>query len=285
MILIADSGSTKTIWAAKNNNFATSFFQTKGYNPYHVQADEIVSDLLIHVPENICKQQVEQIYFFGAGCSNAQNKSIITQAVKSVFPNAYVKVASDIEGAAMALFGKEKGIVCILGTGSNAAIWDGNKPQQHTPPLGYILGDEGSGTHMGIRFLKKYLRKEFDNELLEYFHSKIEFSDAEIMNMIYKSSDTKRFLASFVPLLSSRIENPEIEQIVIESFRSFFSVFILKIPEYKEFPVGFCGSPAFFFKNILAEVASEYDVQVEKIIINPIEELVRFYCGDFYKSK
>jgi len=275
MILVADSGSSKTIWSAGLPNSSPVFFHTKGYNPLHISSEEMSSDLLCNIPESIHVQKIEKVFFFGAGCSGVENKQIIISALNAVFPNASCKVSSDIDAAGIALFGKEKGIACILGTGSNAVLWDGQQGIQHVKPLGYILGDEGSGCQMGIRFLKKLLRKEFSHELQDFFENKIELNYDQIIYKIYKGNETKSFLASFVPLMSTRISEPQIQEIAIHSFQIFIDTYIRNIPSYQLYPIGFCGSPAFWFKNILEEVMSKNGLTLQKVIINPIEELAK----------
>jgi glucosamine kinase len=284
MILVADSGSSKTIWSAGLPNTSPVYFRTKGYNPLHISSEEIVSDLLRNIPNTIQVKHVEKVYFFGAGCLGDENNQIIISALNAVFLNANCKVSSDIDAAAIGLFGNKKGIACILGTGSNSVLWDGQHGVQFVKPLGYILGDEGSGCQMGMRFLKKLLRKQFSPEIQEFFQSNIELSYEQIMQRIYQSSETKSFLASFVPLMSSRISDPQIKEIAEQCFQDFIDTFIMTIPAHQMYPIGFCGSPAYWFRDILEEVMNKNGLSIENVILNPIHELTQYFIHDINAS-
>ena len=277
MILIADSGSSKTIWVAESADEKPVQFRTKGYNPLHTSSEEIVADLKRSVPDAISTKSVEKVYFFGAGCAGDENIRIVDSALIKVFPNASVSVASDMEGASIALYGNEKGIACIVGTGSNAALWDGNQGVQFVKPLGYTLGDEGSGAAMGIVFLKRFLRKQFSHDAQEYFEANIGMSQTQIMNKIYKSNETKSFLASFVPLMGTRVYDPQIREIVFQSFTDFVEVFVKPIPEFQSYSIAFCGSPAYWFQDILRDVLSQHELSLHKAIANPADELFKHY--------
>ncbi len=277
MILIADSGSTKTIWAAIVVDRTPLLFQTRGYNPYHISSDEIMRDLIRNLPDEVNKSHIEHVHFFGAGCAGEKSIAVVEQALKGIFRFAQLTVSSDIHGASLALFGKKAGLSCIIGTGANSAIWDGSLAKIVRKSLGYILGDEGSGVSIGIRFLKKYLRKEFSAPLMNYFQSAIGLSDEEILNVIYKEGDEKKFIASFVPLLNGRINHPEIREIIQAAFSDYISTFILPVPDYHIYNLGFCGSPAFYYQDILQKQLSIHGLSAEKIIIHPMDGLINYF--------
>jgi glucosamine kinase len=282
MFLIADSGSTKTIWACVQVDVKPIVFQSKGYNPFHVNSEDIVADLKMYLPNNLEVRNIQHVFFYGAGCNEYADLSIIRRAILQLFPNAKVHIESDLLCAAIALFGNNKGIVCVSGTGSAAALWDGEKLQQFTPSLGYILGDEGSAAYMGIRFVQKYLRNEFDNETMSFFSENLRMTHGEILEKVYQSQDVKRFLASFTPLMLSRIKDIGVKQIVEDAYRRFIEVFIQNIPDYKNYPIGFIGSTAFFLKEIIEQVFIEYDLSVWKVLMNPLEELVSYHTNKMF---
>jgi len=277
MIAIADSGSSKTIWSITCKSAEPFIFYTKGYNPYHTETDEIIENFKACAGNWFQNSKISKVFFFGAGCTGGEKNQIIQNALSVIFPQAELSVSSDLHGAALALFDNRAGITCILGTGSSAALWDGQQLHHYTPSLGYILGDEGSGTQMGIRFLKSYLRKEFDKDTMEYFAENIRLTDSEILGRIYQHNETKRFLASFVPLMSTRAEHPHIQSIVSQSFSLFVETFILTIPEYLRYNIGFCGSPAYYFNNVLTEQMNRYDLKSGLILVNPIENLTKIF--------
>lgn len=283
MVLIADSGSSKTIWAITGETVDPVIFYTKGYNPYHIGTDEIIDDFKALSNSWFLNRNISKVFFFGAGCSGGEKDQIIRNALSVIFPLAELNVSNDLHGAALALFRNNAGITCILGTGSSSALWDGQELHQYTPSLGYILGDEGSGTQMGIRFIKSYLRKEFDKDTTEYFAENIRLTDSEILSKIYQHNDTKRFLASFVPLMTTRVEHPLIYSIVRESLSQYVETFILTIPEYKKYDIGFCGSPAHYFNDILTEQMYGYGLKLKIILANPIEKLSEIFSNKDYR--
>ncbi len=280
MITIADSGSSKSIWAVFDKNKKSILFNTKGYNPYHISSSEIISDLRLSIPATVCVDDVRELHFFGAGCSTEEKIEKMKNTLSVVFKNAVIQVCEDMHGAAIALFGTKKGIACILGSGSNAACWNGKNIISYTKPLGYLIGDEGSGTQIGMLFLRQYLRKTFDKELTEYFSEKIKTTDEKLLDALYdKTVNTKLLLSSFVPLIHTRINHPDIIKIVEYSFSQFIDAFIKPVPKYYDFPLGFCGSVAFFFQDILKNVLKKHKLNVDKIIKDPVEELIKFYSS------
>ncbi len=274
MMIIADSGASKTSWAVIRNEHDFQIFQTPGSNPFHTHSDAIAEKFIAHWPTDIQRSEIDQVFFFGAGCSGKQNITIVNNALNVVFPNSETHISSDITGAAIALFGEENGIACILGTGSNAALWDGKQVYQFTRPLGYILGDEGSGARIGIAFLNTYLRSEFDNESQDFFSSQIQLTIDEILDKIYRQKGSKEFLASFLPLISKKTGNELIRNIIIHSFSDFIRKFILRFPGYQYLNIRFCGSTAYYFSELLDEALNNHSLNLSKIIQDPLSELI-----------
>jgi glucosamine kinase len=278
MILVADSGSTKTIWAAIDIQSKPHYFQTKGYNPYHISSDEIIRDLMRNLPGGLKPTDVDALHFFGAGCAGDKNCGIIADALHGIFSAAVIEIKSDIHGASLALFGKFPGLACIIGTGSSSAIWNGNDISVTCPSLGYILGDEGSGVSLGIRFLRKFLRRQFSSETHTFFQSNIDLTEDEILSIVYREGNAKKFLASFVPLLNSRLNDPEVMLIIQETFDDFIRVFIKNVSENMDLPIGFCGSPAFYFQEILKGELKNHGLKASKILLHPMDGLVEYFA-------
>ena len=276
MILVADSGATKTDWIKIDKKNSSEIFQTSGINPNFIDEkgiyDLLCNELLPHIQEKI-----SEIYFHGAGCSSDENKNKISETLKKLFPETKIEIYTDLHGAAIALCGDQSGIACILGTGSNSCLFDGKKIINKATSLGYILGDEGSGAHLGKTLLKAYLTKELPIELSELFYQKYKIDQTEIIQTIYNKPFPNRFLASFSYFLSENINHPFINQMVKNCFHDFFKYYILIYPEHKDLPVHFTGSIAHIFSELLIQCSLEYKIQINKIIQSPIEGLQEYY--------
>jgi N-acetylglucosamine kinase-like BadF-type ATPase len=279
MILIADSGSGKTDWALLMENTTPIVFETPGCNPFHCSQEDVSQLIINHFPQDYQWSSVSEVHFFGAGCRGEKNISFMRTIFSGIFHKADIHVSSDLHAAGIALFGQDTGIVCILGTGSSSAMWDGSNLKQFTPSLGYVLGDEGSGSQMGIKFLKAFLRGEFKPHTMSFFSKNIQLSEEEILHKIYREKDTKSFLASFVPLMEQQISDSDVRNIIKSSFREFISAHLLNIPGHEALPIGFCGSPAYFFRDILNETLEEFGFSAHRIIRKPIDGLIGHFAG------
>jgi len=277
MILIADSGSTKTSWAFCTKHQEVQYFTTIGYNPYFISVEDIKQNLSSSLPTYIPKESIEKIYFFGAGCTNSPSQSHIKNALGFVFPNAIINVDSDLLAACIALFGNGQGIACILGTGSNAGFFDGTHFTRPTKSLGYILGDEGSAAYIGRNFLNKYLRNQFSKETQLYFNNKMGLDEEAILDKVYRQEFPNRFLASILPIIAERKSDAQIHTLLSSSINDFIESFILSIPKHQEYKISFCGGTAFRLHDLIIEICHKHKIQFDKIIQQPIEELVEFY--------
>jgi glucosamine kinase len=277
MVIIADSGSSTTNWAIINKNQEVKFINSNGLNPLHLSENEILSDLELIFNISIDRQEVRKIIFYGAGCISHEINRKIELPLSKLFPNASIEIDSDITAASIALFGNDAGISCILGTGANVAFWDGTQNHQTTASLGYILGDEGSGAYIGKKILTEYLRKNFSEELHFKLCDFIKINDNQIIQTIYKTNESKRFLASVMIFAKENIENEEIQKIIYDSFQKFIQIFILKIENVSKLPIGFCGSIAFNFEPILQKVMNANNLKINKIVQNPLFELVEYF--------
>jgi len=274
MLIIADSGSTKTNWAclSKDNNILK--FATKGYNPFFISNEEMYDDFTNNIPEYLNPKEIKKVFFFGAGCGDGERSIDMSKGIQRIFKNAEITVKSDIYASAYALFGNSSGIACIIGTGSNAAVFDGKNIKHTNKPLGYVLGDEGSATYIAKQVVKKYLRKEFSYDVQQYFDKNIKDSAEEILKNIYSKPFPNRYLASFMPLIATKRDIESINKIVVNSFKDFIDVFLASQKEFKNLPVGFCGSVAFYFKGELRVALNEYGVYDFDVISDPMDRLI-----------
>ena len=278
--LVADSGSTKTAWCLIRENGDTEYYSTIGLNPYFVDServfDEIRNTLSPQLPISTDTDALT-IYFYGAGCSSNENNAIITKGLRKAFPEAKISVDHDLLAAARALCGTEAGIAGILGTGSNSCYYDGTDVIDNVPALSFILGDEGSGAHMGKQLVKDYLYKEMPPHLSEIFVEKYKLSKEDIFDAVYKKALPNKFLASFSKFLSENIEEEYSKNLVRKSFSEFIDHHVTKYDNYENLPMNIVGSIAMAFENLLREVAESKGITIGKIIKFPIEDLVGFH--------
>jgi N-acetylglucosamine kinase-like BadF-type ATPase len=277
MILIADSGSTKTEWQLINKQKENTQFLTKGINPFFQTEKDIVHEIETTLLPSMGKQKVDAIYFYGAGCSFPDKKLIVLNALGSIFRDAIIEVESDLTGAARALFGKTEGIACIMGTGSNSCHYDGKTITHNVSPLGYILGDEGSGAVLGKTLVADCLKKQLPAELVQLFFDTYNTTPAEILENVYKKPFPNRYLASFSPFLNNNIHHEAIYNIVYKSFDAFFTRNIQQYDNYKKMNIALVGSVAHYFENILQEVAKKHGCTISSIVKNPMEGMVKFH--------
>ena len=275
-ILIADSGSTKTQWCLLEGN-KKKMISTQGISPYFLNDDSLGKILTEELLPKTGKATVDEIYYYGTGCSNPANISLVKRGLKKLYKNAAIKVEHDLLGAAKALCGNEKGIACILGTGSNSCFYNGKKVVKNSPGLGFILGDEGSGTHLGKKVLQYYLYNTFDAELIDKFKEKYPQTTSEILDSVYKSALPNRYLAGFVTFLTENRGHFMIENIIEDSLNDFFFNHIYKYRESWSLPINFVGSVAFGFKDILADMCRDYELKIGNIIKSPMDGLIKYH--------
>lgn len=274
MVIVADSGSSSTTWAIISKNSEIKILSSQGLNPLHITQKNLLFTINSTFDNKYLNQNVEKVLFYGAGCLNKNINSKLALTLKQVFPNSSIKIDSDIKAAAIALFGNKQGIACIIGTGANSAIWDGKDYKTITAPLGFILGDEGSGTYIGKKIFANFLRKNFSEDLLHKIREFIGCDEKKIIENIYRNKASKVYIASIIPFVYENIENPELKEIVYNSFLDFVNVFIKNKDLDQNLKIGFCGSVAFYFKDILENVLLEKKLKLHKIIQNPIFNLI-----------
>ncbi|MFZ1786576.1 MAG: BadF/BadG/BcrA/BcrD ATPase family protein [Ferruginibacter sp.] len=276
IILLADSGSTKTEWCLMNGKKNKTIY-TQGLSPYFLTTEQITDIIRDELKVKMNKVEPDEIYFYGTGCSNAENVRSVKKAIQKQFVNAEVTVDHDLMGAAKALCGREKGIACILGTGSNSCFYNGKKIVKNIPGLGYVLGDEGSGTHLGRKVIQHYLYGTFDEDLMDRFQAKYKTNRDEILTAVYKKPLPNRYLAAFAVFLTENRGHYMIENIIEDSFNDFFFNHIYKYKECWTMPVNFVGSVAHGFKDVLQDMCNSYELKLGKVFKKPMDGLVKFH--------
>ena len=279
MILIADGGSSNIKWCLIEKTEKIIEFNTTGMNPVMLTYEEMSQRIAEEVaPElNSYLAQIQHIYYYGAGCRGGDYNRAVEKAIKNSFPSSTISVESDMTGAAKALCGNQPGIACILGTGSNSCLYDGEKIIDAIAPLGYILGDEGSGAVLGRQLISDVFKKQLPVELCLKFREQYDLNMETVINRVYGSPEANRFLASLTPFLAKYIEEPSIHRLVLNSFKSFFVRNVAHYMAYKTLPVNFVGSIASHFRDVLQEAAAAIDCNIGKIIISPMEGLISYH--------
>jgi N-acetylglucosamine kinase-like BadF-type ATPase len=274
--LICDSGSTKAEWCLLDGK-KKKIVTTQGLSPYFLNTQQIQQVIENELRPNIKNAVVAEVFFYGTGCSNPENVKSVKKAISNVFTKAKVAVDHDLMGAAKALCGRNKGIACILGTGSNSCYYNGKKIVKNSPGLGYVLGDEGSGAYLGKKVIQYFLYNTFDEDLMDRFNAKYDTNSVEILNNVYKQPLPNRYLASFVPFLIENRGHYMIENIIEDAFNDFFFNHVYKYRESWLMPINFVGSVAFGFKDVLKEMCSTYELQLGTVIKKPMDGLIKYH--------
>jgi N-acetylglucosamine kinase-like BadF-type ATPase len=278
MLLIVDSGSTKTDWRLVDEEAKTVVkIKTEGLNPYFLsvtQISEIISEQVLPLIP-----YVDKIFFYGAGCGSAAKAEQVGQALSVIPARRPPEVAGDMLGSARSLLQDSDGIACILGTGSNSCCYDGREIVNIMPSLGFMFSDWGSGTVMSKDLIALLLQDRLPPELCEDFLQTYNVGRVEILDRIYNKPMPNRFLASFTPFLLKYSEEPSCRNIILANFRNFFSYYILRYPKVKKgVRVSFTGSIAHNFSQYLYEVAGDMGIAIDRIVQHPMEGLVQYHC-------
>jgi N-acetylglucosamine kinase-like BadF-type ATPase len=279
MILIADGGSTKTNWCLINEAGRKIHFNTEGYNPYFAKQDYIERSLSTTLPDHLLAENVEEVYYYGAGCSTDANKKIVKDAMQKVFVNAKIEIDHDLLASCRALLGDEPGFAAILGTGTNTCLYDGKEITLNIDSLGYFLGDEGSGSNIGKRLLADYMKGFMPKGLAEQFFNIYALTNEDIFDNIYNKPLPNRFCASFSKFLYDfKTVYPEYtEDVVDTAFTAFFEKLVIHYPNYKGHLLNCVGSVGYSFRDRLSVIADRYEMGVGKIIRSPIDDLVQYH--------
>lgn len=280
MKLIADSGSTKTDWVLAGDNGVEDRLRTQGINPFHQSEDDmiaILNDLSGQLGGSECMPS--SVFFYGSGV-RPELEGLMVRLLRSALPTAEVVEAhGDLLGAARAVCGRSEGVACILGTGSNSCLYDGRQIVSNTPPLGYVLGDEGSGAVLGRNLLNALYKGFLPDALKTAFERETGLSMADVIARVYRQPMANRFLASLSPFISRHLDCPQIRQLVVGCFRDFFHRNVIRY-ERPDLAVGFVGSIAFCYQELLREAAEAEGVVVGSILKSPVDGLVVYHQTD-----
>ena len=274
--IIADSGATKCQWTVVQSQKKYTL-QSIGISPYFLSAAEIQALVTKTFKNKIKLESVEAVYFYGTGLSNPQNVSQLKKALQAVFTKATLDIQTDLVAAARATCQNSKGVACILGTGSNTGFYNGKKITKNSPGLGYVLGDEGSGTYLGKKVIQYYLYKTFDEDIMSRFEKKFHTTKDEILNKVYKEPTPNKYLATFTEFLVENRGHYMIENIIEDGLNDFFYAHIIKMNEAWLYPIHFVGSVAFGFKDILRQLALSYEIELGTIVKSPMQGLITYH--------
>lgn len=274
--LIADSGSTKCEWCLLANGKKKKII-TQGISPYFLTAEQIIELLQKELLKKIKDITVDEIYYYGTGLGNPANVTLIKKVLKKLFPTAKVEANIDLLAAARAVCGNEKGVACILGTGSNSCFYNGKKIVKNSPGLGYVLGDEGSGAYLGKKVVQHFLYNTFDEDLMLRFTNQFNTGANEILEHVYKMPQPNRYLASFAIFLADNRGHYMIENIIEDGLNDFFFTHLYKYRESWLYPISFVGSVAYGFKDVLKDLCATYELELGKVLKQPMDGLIEYH--------
>ena len=275
MRLIADSGSTKTRWHLVDCHQNDKVCTTGGINPFQIGLDEIT--YLLEADFTLARTGITNIWFYGAGCAYPDKNRIVEDALSKFFGAREIHVNSDLLAAARSLCGNSPGIACILGTGSNSCYYNGREIVHNVPPLGYVLGDNGSGNAIGRKLLSEVLTNRLPEEIRAIFFDTYPVAAGEILDNVYRKPFPNRYLAQFARFVAANINYPEMQELASNCFREFFNRNLMQYEAVKQLPVHFTGSVAFHFGEIIKTIADEFGLAVGSIVQEPMQGLVKYH--------
>ena len=280
MILIADSGSSKTDWRLIDDSNQIHQCTTQGFNPYFQSSDDFLSIIKNELLKSFSSVNLNtplQIFYYGAGCGTDAKKEIVKLALKNEFSDSTISIHSDLLAAARATCGNKNGLVTILGTGANSCYYDGMNIVENSPSLGYVLGDEGSGAHIGKTFIAAYLNKELPEELSNRFYQRFQLNKDEVLDTVYRKPNPNRYLATFSKFVYQNLKEPTMVNLVANCFEELFEKHILKLAHHRALPLNCVGSVAYYYSNILRAVALKKGISMGTIIESPIAGLSLYH--------
>jgi glucosamine kinase len=284
MILVADSGSTKTEWKIIKDGIPQESIFSSGINPYFLTVDEIFL-LLKKELNGISGYSFNKIYFYGTGCNGETKNNIVREALNRFFSVDLIFIASDLLGAARSLCQNEPAIACIMGTGSNSCYYNGSVIVSNVSPLGYILGDEGGGAVIGRKLVSSVLKKQISQMVIDLFFDTFKITPAEILESVYMKPFPNRFLGQYARFISTNIHISELQEIVTTSFEDFIRRNILQYPESEMLPVHFTGSIAFYFRPFLEELLTRNNLKPGIITLSPMANLIKYHITHLNTGK
>lgn len=284
MIAIVDGGSTKCDWVILDNQGKiTQKIETTGFNPNTVDADFISNEIEKNQHLHFLKDHLHYIFFYGSGCGTARNKEIVKNELSKVFPFADILVKDDMTAAAYAAYNGKPAIVCILGTGSNSCYFDGETVRRDLPSLGFLIGDEGSGSAIGKQLLRRFFMKKLPAELHKDFVEIYNLTIEEAIKNMYHNPRANAYLAEFNKFVVQRKSHPYFQNMVFDEMKNFFEYQVLPYEEAREAEINLIGSIAFYYEDIIRSAAAELNLTVGKVVQRPIESLVEFHRKYIFK--
>jgi N-acetylglucosamine kinase-like BadF-type ATPase len=281
MILIADGGSTKTTWNLLKSSDDKFLFETEGYHPFFVESTYITNSLKKNLPEEIKNDalKVKQIFFYSAGGGySEETDNVLVRGISEIFSTAEIVIETDLIAAARSLLGNSEGFAAILGTGTNSCIYDGKNIVANIESLGFLLGDEGSGSYIGKKIIGDYIRDVMPETVRETFFKTYKLSPIELLNTVYEHSVANRYCASFARFAGEHIdEDPYYFNLINQSFDDFFENIVTKYPGYEKYSFNCIGSIAFYFSSVLKQVAAKHGMKIGKIEIDAMSGLIIYH--------
>nr|WP_294900763.1 N-acetylglucosamine kinase [uncultured Pedobacter sp.] len=273
MLLVADGGSSKTDWILQSQDTSIEKHTTNGLNPFFWSEKEIIRSLNNYKPFGKIADKVTEVHFFGAGCSSPDRRELVSNALSNKFKNAFIAVESDSLGSAIACCKDKPGICSTLGTEANISFYNGKENFPSKLGLGYVLGEEGSGTYFGKILITDFLYQKAPPEILKAFDKEYKLNKETVIKNMYQKAFPNYFLASFAEFMSICYEHPYIQNLLFTGFDEFVKTHILTYPDYENYECHFVGSIAFHFQEVLKEVTDRYRVNFGKVLEKPIDEL------------
>lgn len=275
MILIIDSGGTKLDWRAIKDEGTIEQGRTQGFHPLFHKEEDLRA--IVDSIKGELKLPPDFIYYYGTGFLSQDQKQIVEDVFLAAFEDTRLEINNDLLAVARALCFNEKGIACILGTGSNSCYYNGTTIEKNIPPLGYVLGDEGSGAAMGKMLLREYSRGALTPEISLAFEKRFGLQSDQLIAKVYKEENPNQFLASFAKFIFHHQNSPVIYEIIRFTFKEFVENILLEYNSVKEYPIHFSGSIAFYFNGLLRQVLNDYQLTVGNIVETPIAGLALFH--------
>ncbi len=276
MILIADSGSSKTDWRVIREGGKVEQFRTVGFNPYYQKEEDMLKDL--RTEEMLAlKGSIKEVYFYGAGCTAEKNKASVRRVITAIVGDAMVEVDHDLSAAAKATCGHKPGIACILGTGSNSGDYDGDKITSSRPSPGYLLGDEGGGSYIGRHFLQDFIYDDMPSQIRELAICELGLATLDIQENVYQKPYPNRYMASFCKFIGEHKDHPYCFNLFYQGFMDFFKRHVMRYENYREKPVNFVGSIAYYNSDVLRKVGTDLHVSIQIILEAPIAGLTLYH--------
>lgn len=272
--LLVDAGSTKTDWIVLENGTVTHRVATRGFNPNYSDP-KLLPELLKELPADL--PVIEEVHYYGSGCGSEANQNTVRRCLKTRFKKAEITVTHDLMAVCHAALGHEKGIACILGTGANSCLYDGNDITERAVSLGYLLGDEGSGCYIGRKLVRAYFYDLMPLELKLSFHLAYNLEINEFVHRLYHEQEASKYLAVFTKFAGEHLAHPYIQNLIRESFADFIQAFVLRYKDCRSLPVSFVGSVAFAFQDLLRESLESEGLTLGKVMQSPAEGLIQMY--------